>query len=172
MRGRSVFFFFCGFVAILLHAEPGGGDPRKVLDGAMRPALVTWGTAPGGCRAALQRRTGWDSQLLRTPSSSPSGQRENRKMLYRSGIWREDTISFICVCGASTSGWKGWQVSGRLLSFCIFSLSHLRDSLCADVVKAITENVYSLQMERFFQCTEGKTFLWMHNTAFTIRFLY
>lgn len=28
-----------------------------------------------------------------------------------------------------SSGWKGWQVSGRLLSFCIFSLSHLSDSL-------------------------------------------
>lgn len=42
-----------------------------------------------------------------------------------------------------TSGWKGWQVSGRLLSFCIFNLSHFRDSLCAVGVKAILENMYT-----------------------------
>lgn len=66
--GAKVFFsvassrFFC---------MPSQADPSQALDGEAWPALVTWGTAPGGRRAVSLRETGRDPQLLHTPLSSP-----------------------------------------------------------------------------------------------------
>lgn len=86
-------------------------------------------------------RTGRDTRLLRTPSRFPREEWRNAYRKCQSTAQKPGEHAHVRVCVSETSGWNGWQVSGRLLCFCIFSLSHLRDSLCEAEAKATTDHV-------------------------------
>lgn len=136
-RVCSCSFLFCDFFLLFSHAEPSRSGPTS----SGWPARVTCREEREGLQTASPRRKGRDTRLLRTPSRFPREERGNAYRKCQNTAQKPGERAHVRVCVSETSGWKGWQVSGRLLCFCIFSLSHLRDSLCESEAKATTDHV-------------------------------